>query len=350
MSEQIPQTNAPEFEPRKDNFEHFRAIEAAINQVKDTARQLAEVSYSSEEDAELAMQAFQVYVNSLLEKYPNIGEVPLRIGGEGVEEVVVQTQSSLDSNEGMSFNDIVMPDPSDPFSAVASYDSRNFLFDCWAPCIVQVAENDWRTYTLLYGEKIVDPIRQKTDNYEPFVTIIIKPALRINCFKSDGAIEVIDLADERERVQALHELSLVMGEDWPEVSGLIKKFDDGVNNEDLEGLADFDLEVLHSLGQLGAHYAASDAKKSYALTTAVAAILGTGRYLALDGVSYSIEGDSDMTEELVRDLCGSVETIASDVPLQASISNSRPAGPTFVIKNGKRTDSLPFTSVSRMSL
>lgn len=349
MSEQVSQTDASEFEPRKDNFERFRAIETTINCIKDAGRQLSETVYSSEEDAELAMGAFQVYVNSLLGEHPSIGDIPLRIGGEGIDEVVVRTLSGHDADEGVSFKDIVMPDSSDPFTSVASYESRNFLFDCWAPCIVHVAENDWRIYTLLYGEKTLDPIRQKTDNYEPFVTIVIKPALRINCIKSDAAIEVIDLSDERERLQALRELSRVMGEDWPEVFGLIKKFDDGVNNEDLEGLTDFDLDVLHDLGHLGARYAASDPKKSDALTTAVAAMLGTSRYLALDGVSYSIEPDDDMTEELVRDLCGSIETIVSDVPIQASLP-SQPAGPTFVIRNGKRTYSMPFTRVSRMSL
>lgn len=293
---------------------------------------------------------FHAEVETVFNQYSGLKQVVLRASGDGIQEVVVKTQNGHDADEDTLFEDIVIPDSKNPYTPVVPYESRDFLFDCIRFSTTEVAEDDWRIGTILYGEKTLEPIQKLTEGQEPYMTIIIKPALRIDCSESNAPIQIVDLLNERERMRALRELSESMGEDWPEVFTLIKKLDDAANDEGSVGLKDFeDLQSLHELGQIGARYAMSDTKRLDSLTTAVEAVLGAGRYIALDGVSYSFESDGDMAEELVRNLCGNVETIVPDVPMFAAVPG-QPAGPAFVIRNGERTYSMPFTCVSRMSL
>jgi hypothetical protein len=350
MSEQIPSSDTSDFAPRGDNFEWYEAAEAVVNRIKNAGRDLAKLSYSSQEDAMRDTSVFQAEIVSIVSQYSGLKQVVLRSSGDGVQEVVVQTPGSHDGDAGAVFEAITMPDSKNPFTPVPPYESRDFLFDCVRFFVTEVAADDWRIATILYGEKALEPIQQLTDDDEPFLTVVLKPALRIDCGENNTPFEIVDLINERERVQALRELSESAGEDWPEVFSLIKKLDDAVNEEDHGSLTDFeDLQSLHDLGKIGARYAASDTNRLDSLTAAVAAVLGEGRYLALDGVSYSFESGGDVTEESVRGLCGYVETIVPDVPMFAGIPR-QPAGPAFVIRNGKKTYSMPFTQVSRMSL
>jgi hypothetical protein len=349
MSEQLPSSDTSDFTPRSDNFEWFETAEAVINRIKNAGKDLFEVSYLSPEKATADATVFQAEVESLFDKHTGLRQVVLCSSGDGIQEVVIQTLSGHNADEGVTFEDIIMPDRRNPYTPVPPYESRNFVFDCLRSFIMEVAEGDWRIRTILYGEKALTPIQQLTDGDEPIATIVIKPALRIDCTNSSAPIEVVDLTNERERIQALRELSNNAGEDWPEIFNLIKKLDDAVNGENLDGMKDFeDLQSLHELGQIGARYASSDAKRSDSLVIAVSAVLGTGRYLALDGVSYSFKPSGDMTEELVRNLHGYVEAVLPDVPVFAS-TPGQPAGPAFVIRNGERTYSMPFTSITRMS-
>lgn len=351
MSELLPSPDTTDHDSQNDDLDLLNKAEAVINHIKDSAQQISWLRFASEEEAEVVHGQLQVDVESCLDTLPYIDKVDMQISGNGVTETITQAtpEEYYDIHGNKVGVGILIPGPTSPFVDVGSFEERYFRYDSYATRTARGDEGDWRVETLLYGMHTRDITDTKTEEGERTGRFTVETVVRIDCAQSNSSIELVDLAHERQRKRALRALDAVVGDDREVVLGAMRTLSDAVNGEDPTRMMPVgDMRSLHILGELGAKYALEGEKKSDALTEAVAAVIGRGREVGLNGFGYCVAPNQPPTEEFVDGLYGSVESIFPDVPFDVAVGQS--VGPTIVVISEGRTYFMPLARLEGLSL
>jgi hypothetical protein len=343
MSEQLDPSLSAENEPTYDAIKQIEELEQVFNYLKDECKAIAQVSYSSLAEAKGAVCAIEAMFEEKGNKHPNMTYVPLRVSGEGVDEVAIGANPSLE--------DIFAIDQDDPYTPVDPSDSRVFYFESWNYGVQEVAPDDWRVEICLYGNKLVIPKTLFTPKGESFLKCGFQPMIRIGCKDNNAQIESVGLADRRERKRALADLSkLTTGDEQKVVIGLLQELTyaiEAINPDCLVGVED--IRMLHAFGEIGAQFAREDIRKADALATAITAFIGKDHSIRLDGTGYVLDGDDPLTRQVIEGLYGEMKTILPDIPMSA-IVGGQPVGLTFIISDNGTMYAMPFTALATMAM